>query len=156
MKRTRTDTTTGAVEAAQAASLGPIKPPAHLSLRDDDWPYWNAVISARALVDWTDADLAFAVNLARCQCDIMRIQIELEVEGDTVKNQRGTPIVNPKHSLVETLTRRAASLSAKLHVHALATTGRSADAAGRLGAQEAAAQADNGDDELIPRLRSVK
>jgi len=80
MKRTRTDTTAGAVEAAQAASLGPIKPPAHLSLRDTDWPYWNAVISARALVDWTDADLAFAVNLARCQCDIMRIQKELEHE----------------------------------------------------------------------------
>jgi hypothetical protein len=101
-------------------------------------------------------DLAKAANLARCQADIERISAELNNEGDTVRNERGTQIVNPKHSLLETLTRREIALSRAIHVHAEATVGKSEDAAKVLAAEKNArkVQQDTGDD-LIPRLYAV-
>lgn len=154
MAKTRSDSVTAAVKAAQAASLGPVKPPAHIRLRDIDIPYWNCIVNARAADTWTDIDLAHAANLAHCQADINRIQEELEDEEDIVVNSKGTPVVNPKYSLVNTLSVRSMSLSAKLHVHAAATVGRSADAGKKL-AVEAESRDAVSDDELIPRLRAV-
>ncbi|MGC6693181.1 hypothetical protein ACPYIY_32385, partial [Burkholderia pseudomallei] len=66
----------------------------------------------------------------RTQADISRLILELENEGDILENARGTPVVNPKHNLLETLTRLAVPLSRALHVHADPTVGRS-QAAGK-------------------------
>lgn len=154
MSKTRSDSVTTAVKAAQAASLGPVAPPAHIRLRDIDIPYWNCIVNARAAETWTDIDLAHAANLAHAQADINRIQEELENEKDIITNAKGTQVVNPKHALLNTLSVRSMALSAKLHVHAAATVGRSADAGKKLGTEEAARKAVS-DDELIPRLRAV-
>jgi hypothetical protein len=154
MAKTRSDSVTAAVNAAQAASLGPIAPPAHIRLRDIDIPYWNSIVLARAADTWTDIDLAHAANLAHCQADINRIQEELEDEDDIVTNAKGTKVVNPKHALLNTLSVRSMALSAKLHVHAAATVGRSADAGKKLAVEENS-RASVSDDELIPRLRAV-
>lgn len=144
-----------AVEAMQSAMSGPVKPPAHIHLRDEDWPFWNAIISARAASTWNDADLAHAANLARCQADIDRIVAEISVEGDIVVNAKGTPVVNPKHSLMETLSRRAVALSRVVHVHAEATKGRSRDAGDKLKGEQGARDSAP-EDSLIPGLRMVK
>ena len=154
MAKTRSDSVTAAVKAAQAASLGPIAPPAHIRLRDIDIPYWNCIVLARAADTWTDIDLAHAANLAHCQADINRIQEELEDEDDIITNTKGTQVVNPKHALLNTLSVRSMALSAKLHVHAAATVGRSADAGKKLAVEENS-RASVSDDELIPRLRAV-
>lgn len=154
--RTRSDSTTAAVAATQAAASGPINPPAHLKLRDNDWPYWEAIVQARAAGTWNNADLALAVNLARTQADIQRLGDELEDEGDVLINARGTAVVNPKHTLLETLTRRAVALSRALHVHAEATVGRSRDAGNKLKVEEEARdvvdQAASDGASLIPGL----
>jgi len=101
--------------------------------------------------------LVKAANLARCQSDIERISQELQDEGDTVTNERGTVVVNAKHALLETLTRREIAISRAIHVHAEATVGKSEDAAKKLAtekkAKESAKAADGG---LIPGLRAVK
>lgn len=128
MPRKRADSTTQAVTATQAAISGPIQPPAHIKLREGDLPFWEAIILARAADTWNTADLTHAANLARCQADIVRLQGDIETEGDTIVSARGLPVVNPKHTLVETLSRRAVSLSRALHTHAEATQGRSRDA----------------------------
>ncbi|WP_081064107.1 TerS protein [Burkholderia vietnamiensis] len=157
MAKTRSDSVTAAVKAAQAASLGPIKPPAHVRLRDIDIPYWNSIVLARAADTWTDIDLAHAANLAHCQADINRIQEELENEKDIITNAKGTQVVNPKHALLNTLSVRSMALSAKLHVHAAATVGRSADASKKLkNEQEARKPVDTDLDDLVPRLRAVQ
>jgi hypothetical protein len=153
MSKTRSDSVTAAVKAAQAASLGPIAPPAHIRLRDIDIPYWNCIVMARAADTWTDIDLAHAANLAHAQADINRIQQELEEESDIVTNAKGTQVVNPKHALLNTLSVRSMALSAKLHVHAAATVGRSADAGKKLAVEKEAREVE--DDGLIPRLRAV-
>ena len=154
MKRTRSDSAAAAVAAALAAGL-PIEPPAHVKLRNGDRPFWDSVVCARARDTWTDADLENAANLARCKADIERLQAEITAEGDIVVNDRGTQIINPKHTLLETLSRRAVALSRMLHVHAEATVGESRDAGKALKNEKAAKQATS-DDELIPRLHAVK
>src|SRR5690606_10407702 len=96
-------------------------------------------------------------NLARCQAAIERISKALESEGDTVVNERGTVVVNAKHALLETLTRREIALSRAIHVHAEATVGKSEDAAKKLATEKKAAKAAEAvDDSLIPGLRAVK
>jgi len=59
--------------------------------------------------------------------DIERIQAEIDVEGDTLTNDRGTVVMNPKHSLLETLSRRSIALCRALQVHAHAIQGDSRD-----------------------------
>lgn len=151
-RRKRSDSAAAAVAAAQAVALGPLSPPAHVTLRPGDRPFWDAIMQARARDTWTDTDLTTAANLARSQADIERLQSEADAEGFTIPSGNGTPIVNPKHKLLETLTRRAVALSRVLHVHAEATVGKSEDAAKALENERRARQ---DDDDLIPTLRVV-
>ena len=157
MRQFRSDSDQGTVEAFQAVARGPIEPPAHAHLREGDRPFWASIVRARATVAWTDADLEIAANLARTKADIVRVQRDLDTEGDVVVNARGAPIMNPKHSILELLSRRALSYSRILHVHAQATNGRSGSQRGKLVAQrsaEEAAEAVSGLDDLIPGLRA--
>lgn len=135
------------IEAAIAASQSrDIEPPAHVKLRESDWPFWYSIVRARVRQNWNEVDLENAANLARCKSDIERLQIEIDAEGDTVGNAKGTMVVNPKHSLIETLTRRAMALSKMLHVHAEATVGRSRSEAADN--SKVVAKGDNDDDLL--------
>lgn len=152
-KRTRSDSATSAVAAMRAASAGPIKPPRFVHLRKGDKPFWDSIVRARARDSWTDSDLVLAGNLARCLSDIERLQKEIDLEGDVLKNDRGTQVINPKHSLLETLSRRAVSLSRTLQVHAQATQGDSRDQGKKATKQREAEKvlAKQDDEDLIPR-----
>lgn len=137
-KPAKAGSTSNQVQAMAAALEGPLEPPPNVTLRAVDVSFWNAIVCARARDTWTDVDLCKAANLARCQSDIERISKELQAEGDTLANDRGTMVVNPKHSLLETLTRREIAISRAIHVHAEATVGRSADAGKKLEAEKKA------------------
>ena len=152
-KRRRSDSAAAAVAAAQAVALGPHEPPAHVSLRPGDRPFWNAIMQARARDTWTEIDLTTAATLARTQADIEQLQADVEREGFTIPSGNGTPVINPKHKLLETMSRRAVALSRVLHVHAEATVGKSEDAAKAL--KNERQSADEADD-LIPTLRIIK
>lgn len=159
-RKQRIDTAAGAIKTMEAATAGPIEPPAHVRLRDGDRPFWDSIVSARPRDRWDMADLEIAANLARCKADIERLQSEIDREGDVVENARGTPIMNPKHSLLETLSRRAVALSRMLHVHAEAKQGPSKLQGKALAAErEAREQVEAADDDLIampPNVRAIK
>lgn len=150
-KRHRTDTVKGAVTAMQNALLGPIDPPAHITLREQDHAFWVAIVQARARDTWTDSDLVMAAQLARAQADIERLQAEVDSEGDVIGDK-----LNPKHRLIETLSRRAVSLARVIHVHAEATVGKSEDAAKALAAEKSARADATAEDDLIPGLTLIK
>lgn len=151
-KRPRSDSARAAITAAQDAAKGPLKPPEHVSLREGDLAFWVAIVTARARSSWNDADLCTAANMARCEADIERLQKLVDVEGDIVTAANGSPIINPKVKLVDTLSRRVVTLSRLLHVHPEATLGRARDSGNALALEKAAA---HDDDDLIPRLRAV-
>jgi hypothetical protein len=152
-RRKRSDSAAAAVAASQAVALGPLAPPAHVTLRDCDLPFWNAIVLARARDTWTDPDLASAATMARAQADIERLQADITRDGELITAANGSPILSPQVKLVELLTRRVMALARMLHVHAEATIGESRDGAKAL-ANERQARAEP-DDDLIPRLRSV-
>lgn len=134
-RKQRIDTVAGAIATMGDALSGPLDPPDHVNLRQGDRPFWDSIVGARARGSWDNADLEIAGNLARCKADIERIQSELDIEGDTLTNDRGTVVMNPKHSLLETLSRRAVALSRMLHVHAEAKQGESREQGKRLSAE---------------------
>lgn len=139
-----------------AAQLGPLDPPPYVTLRDGDRPFWDGIVRARARDTWNESDLVAAANLARARSDIERLQRDIDAEGDVLVNERGTPIMNPRHALLETLSRRSLALSKALHVHAEATVGNSRDSVQAAQAEKSAtAKIAEHDDDLIPRLRAV-
>lgn len=148
----KSDTIDGALSAFKGA-LVDIEPPNHVKLRDGDRPFWLAIVRARANDTWTEIDLVHAANLARTQADIERNQEMLDAEGFTLTNERGTVVANPRHSILETLSRRAVALSRSLQVHAHATVGDSHESVKKNKAQSDARKTTNmiEDDDLISR-----
>ena len=139
MARKKTDDCTSAKgEAAitQSAIAG-VNVPEWLNVPDAAKPFFTALLSLRDYSSWNESDLSKAANLARAQADIERISAEIEEEGDVIRNDRGTQIPNPKHSILETLTRRELALSRAIQVHAGATMGKSRDAGPKSRAQRA-------------------
>src|SRR5690625_1431270 len=148
-KRARTDTVKAAVNAAQNAALPPLEPPACVSLRSGDRPFWERIVTSKARDNWTDVDLVTAAQLARAQADIEALQKQIDTEGYIVGGK-----INPAAQMLETLSKRAVSLTRVLQIHALATVGRSADAVVAATLERQARQ--HPDDELTPRLTAVK
>lgn len=144
----RSDSAAAAVQAAQNVALGPLAPPPHVELSGACKPFWTAIMRNRPRDRWNDADLAQAAVLARAQCDIERLQREIETEGDIIGDKP-----NPKHRIVEMLVKRASAVSRLIHVHTEATVGRVQNA-GNAVERERQAEADH--DPLIPTLRIVQ
>ena len=85
-------------------------------MRDIDRPFWDAIMVARARDEWTESDLITAAQLARCMSDIEKEAQLLETEGSVIENQRGTPVMNPRHSVLEQLSRRQMALMRTLQI----------------------------------------
>ena len=136
-RKQRTDTAAGDISAF-AGALSAITPPKPLD--DNEMVYWTAITRARARDDWTAIDLLLAWNLSKMMWQIQLSHAEIAEQGMTVENARGTPVDNPAFSRLEKLTRLSVSLSAKLHVHAEATVGKSEDSAKRATKQRQAEQ----------------
>lgn len=149
-KRQRTDTAQGALNSMQCA-MTKIEPPEYCFVPDGARPFWDSITRARAANRWNESDLEMAAELARTKFNIERIQHKLIAEGDIVYNEKGTPIVNPKHSLLETMIRRMVALSRALQVHAEATQGKSREQVKSNKAQQSAQNVSNSMDDLIAR-----
>lgn len=149
-KKQRVDTLKGA-QTTMEGVLNGIGIPDWVRVPEDAKPFWKSITSARAADRWNDTDLEAAAELARTKANIERLNIEVEQEGDTIINAKGTPIVNPKHSLLETLTRRMVALSRMLQVHAEATQGKSREQVKANKAQQGARQAVHDSDDLIAK-----
>lgn len=145
-RRPRSDSANAAVQAAQNAALGPLDPPGYVTLRPQDKPFWAAIMAARARHTWDESDLVTAATLARAQADILMLQEQVDIEGYIVDGK-----INPAAQMLETLSKRVASLSRILHVHAEAKLGRARDNGKTLALEQP--QEDN---DLIPTLRAVK
>ncbi|MBN8492746.1 MAG: TerS protein [Burkholderiales bacterium] len=136
MRQTRSDSAEVAIQAAQNAAQGPLKPPAHVRLPAKARPFWAALVRNRPRHKWNETDLATAAMLARAQHDVERLQREIDQEGDVVAGK-----LNPKHALLDKLGRRIVTLSRLLHVHPEATQGRAREQGNALEAERAAEQA---------------
>ena len=115
-KRNRADSASSAVKAMLNAAQGVMPVPAHVKLRAGDAVFWDGVVRARARDEWTETDLVVAGQLARCLHDIEDEQAVLDEEGTVIRNDKGTPVVNPRVSVLEQFARREMALMRTLRM----------------------------------------
>jgi hypothetical protein len=150
MKRTRSDSAASAVKAMLDAAKDDLQPPAHVTLREGDQPFWAAVVRARARDEWSEADLVVAAQLARCLHDIEKEQAQLDVEGTVTKNDRGTLVANPRVSVLEQFARREMALMRTLRMGGrIAGDARDESGKRKIERQSRKVREELGEDELL-------
>lgn len=134
---------------ARAASE--IVPPSNVPLDKEDLPFFVSVIGEFARSEWTAHQLELAAMLARTMADLEREQRVLRTEGSVCFSERGTPVVNPRKTVVQMLAASILSFRRSLALHARAQKGEARDIGKR---REAAVriEADNPlEDDLLAR-----
>ena len=120
-RRSAKTTATNAVQTMIAAAQPYPEVPKHVKLREGDQPFWDAIVRAKARDEWLGPDLVVAAQLARCQHDIEEETTLLDAEGSVIENARGTPVMNPRHTILEQLARREMALMRALRLAGVAT-----------------------------------
>jgi hypothetical protein len=115
-RKPRSDSAASAIDAMVNASKPLPEIPAHVRLDKRHLPFWDGIIRARARSEWIKTDLVVAAQLARTQYDIEKEAETLEAEGSVIENNRGTPVMNPRHAVLEQLARREMALMRALRI----------------------------------------
>lgn len=115
-RKPRSDSASAAIDAMVNASKPLPDIPAHVRLDKRHRPFWEGIIRARARSEWIETDLVVAAQLARTQYDIEKEAETLESEGSVIENNRGTPVMNPRHAVLEQLARREMALMRALRI----------------------------------------
>ena len=115
-RKTRSDSAAAAIEAMVGAATPFPEIPKHVRLQEKHIPFWEGILRARAMSEWIETDLVVAAQLARTQYDIEKESAELEGEGSVIENAKGTPVMNPRHSVLEQLARREMALMRSLRI----------------------------------------
>lgn len=133
----RSDTAAAATEtAAKIQEAKPILPPESVPLDDEDMPFWDAVIAEFARTEWTDHSLQLAAVLARMLSDLVTEQKELREEGSICYTDKGTPVVNPRKTVIQMYGSTILSIRRSLSLHARAQGGEPRDKGKRRAAEK--------------------
>lgn len=97
-----------------------IVPPSHIRMTDEDMPFFDNVVAEFARADWSQHALEIASILARTLCDLEREQYLLREEGSISSTERGTPVPNPRKTIVQMHASSILSLRKSLGVDARA------------------------------------
>lgn len=120
-RRKRADSADFQQQIMQSALKGKA-PPAYVNISEEQRPFWDAVIAARA--EWTEVDLVHAAALARAMAAIEEESTKLATEGTVIETKTGNQMLNPRIRALTALTTLSVNYSVKIQVHAVATTGR--------------------------------
>ena len=124
--------------------------PSGVILRDDaEMVIWQQFTHARAREGWRDFDLLIVAKAVRLEADIRRYQQVLDGEGAVVTNDRGTPIVNPYMTVIDSLQRQQLALIRSLSLNQTAQDPRTMNGQGK--EQSKLRKTINSFDDLIAR-----
>ena len=101
--------------------------PPHITLKDNEIPFFRSIITAKAVEFWNDSDIEIAASLARLKASVDELQRQAKDEPPVIENVQGNAVINPIHKLISEYTAKIVLLTRLLHVHCLATTGQSKD-----------------------------
>jgi hypothetical protein len=116
----------GAVAAAQAGQAQ-ISPPSNVPLAAEDLPFFASVIDEFARSEWTAHQLELAAMLARTMADLEKDQRLMRVEGPILTTDKGTPVVNPRKTVIQMNASIILSYRRSLQLHARAQGGEARD-----------------------------
>jgi hypothetical protein len=149
--KTRSDknSVTAALGSFKGA-IAAVQLPEGVELRtDDERIIWDQFTRARAREDWRDMDLLLLAKIVRMEADIRRYQHTLDVEGVMLTNQRGTQIVNPIISVIDTLERRQLAVIRSMSLNQQHSDPRTINASAKVAQNARAVIDDVADDDLI-------
>ncbi|CAI1136183.1 terminase [Serratia sp. JSRIV002] len=126
-KRTRSDSSTAAVQAMKNASEDTIPPPAHAGLDKKAEPFWHDNIRSKALDSWTPADLLAAAELANNQLYAIDLRKALKKEERQRGEERNEPLIKDYRKQIVELQRTILAQRRDLQIHSHATNGESRD-----------------------------
>lgn len=149
-RKARIDSAAEAVRVMAKATTE-IAPPANVPLDDEDLPFFRNVVSEFARSEWSSHQLELAAMLARTMADLTREQKLLRDEGGVAYSEKGTPVANPRKSIVQMHASSILSFRRSLSLHARAQAGEARDVAKR---RDAAKDIENDnplEDDLLAR-----
>lgn len=126
MKRQRTDTATGSVEAFRDAQS--IDIPDHIDLDAQARIHWRLITNSKAASMWTPTDLDLVAKLAQCRSDYTNARKAMDAER--LECEREFKPYKPsweEHKYIEDLVKRDAMLTKLLQLHPEATVGKARD-----------------------------
>lgn len=126
-KRTRSDSSTAALQAMQNATVGTIQPPEHAGLEKKAEPFWHDNIRSKALDSWTPADLLAAAELANNQLYITVLRKDLRKEERVRGEGRNEALIKDLRKQIVELQRTILAQRRDLQIHSHATNGESRD-----------------------------
>lgn len=130
MRKDRSDSAASAQRATSNAGAM-IEPPAHIELNDLGLIFWTEIIAMKPVADWTPHDLSIAGSLAQTMEMADAERKLLSEEGTVVKSLKGTPMANPRASILHGFDSRIKSIRQSLNIHGRAREGEARDAAKR-------------------------
>lgn len=87
-------------------------------LDDEETEVFKDTIAHREAASWDRHDLRIAGQLAKTSVRINNLFDEIDVEGVTCESARGTPVANPKVTMLQTLISTQLSLNRTLGLSA--------------------------------------
>ena len=147
-KKSRVDSVAEAVRIASAAAEE-ITFPENVPLEDGDVPFFKNVIAEYARAEWSAHQLEIAAMLARTMADLVREQDLLRSEGAVAYSEKGTPLANPRKSIVQMHASSILSFRRSLALHARAIQGEARDSAKRRDTAKEIEAGASTDDDLL-------
>ncbi|MDX0007816.1 terminase small subunit [Sinorhizobium meliloti] len=149
-RKARIDSAAEAVRVMAKATTE-IEPPANVPLDEEDQPFFRNVIAEYARSEWSSHQLELAAMLARTMADLTREQKLLRDEGGVAYSEKGTPVANPRKSIVQMHASSILSFRRSLSLHARAQAGEARDVAKRRGAAKEIEGDNPLEDDLLAR-----
>ncbi len=149
-RKARIDSAAEAVRV-MAKAVDEIQPPANVPLDQEDIPFFRNVIAEYARSEWSSHQLELAAMLARTMADLTREQKLLRDEGGVAFSEKGTPVANPRKSIVQMHASSILSFRRSLSLHARAQAGEARDVAKRRDAAKEIESDNPLDDDLLAR-----
>jgi hypothetical protein len=149
-RKARIDSAAEAVRVMAKATTE-IVPPANVPLDAEDLPFFRNVIAEYARSEWSAHQLELAAMLARTMTDLTREQQLLREEGGVAYSEKGTPVANPRKTIVQMHASSILSFRRSLSLHARAQAGEARDVAKRRGAAKEIEGDNPLEDDLLAR-----
>lgn len=147
-KKSRVDSVAEAVRIASAVDEE-ITFPENVPLEVGDVPFFKNVIAEYARAEWSAHQLEIAAMLARTMADLVREQDLLRSEGAVAYSEKGTPLANPRKSIVQMHASSILSFRRSLALHARAIQGEARDSAKRRDTAKEIEAGASTDDDLL-------
>lgn len=155
MRKKRSDSISDDVKSfAQAGDT--VQLPAGITLDDEvERIVWSQMTATRSKDSWREFDLLLLSKIVKIEARLRKHQLQLDIEGVVMFNDRGTPIENPLTRVIDTLTRQQMTVIRSMSLNQSDSDPRTLNATGvkNSATNEIIAGLDS---DLIPRLRILK